>query len=408
MLKPFLPVVEHGHVIITSRAQDFQDLGIFKTGELERLTVEHAIKFLLKRCDREDAEADERDVRQSRLARELDGLPLALEQAAAYIVEQRTSFRRYLESYRSEGLKRLESRYPALGDYPRSVVSTWAANFEVVEKESSAAADVLRLSAFFAPDAIPFVLLTRGVSKVGAEVRSVVGKAYRDPLVIHDLLRPLGRFSLIRSDGDEETYSIHRMVQEVPQEMAMDDTGRRLWSERAFRTVAQAFPAVEYVNWPLCSRLLPHALSVISRVGQDCMNSPDAGQILDAVARYMDQRGQYAEAEPLHLQARGRSDAESWSEEHPDYAASLNNLAELYLTTGQQSEAEPLLNEALAILRTTSGERHCDYATSLNNLAHLYHITGRRSEAETLSLEALNIRREVLGEGHFLATTRLP
>ena len=77
------------------------------------------------------------------------------------------TFRRYLESYRSEGLKRLEARRPALGKYPRSVVSTWAANFEAVEKESPAAADVLRLSAFLAPDAIPFELLTGGASELG-------------------------------------------------------------------------------------------------------------------------------------------------------------------------------------------------------------------------------------------------
>ena len=104
----------------------------------------------------EDAEAEERDAAE-RLARELDGLPLALEQAAAYIVrDEGLTFRRYLESYRSRALKRLEARRPALGEYPESVVTTWAANFEAVQEESPAAADVLRFSAFLAPDAIPF------------------------------------------------------------------------------------------------------------------------------------------------------------------------------------------------------------------------------------------------------------
>src|SRR5262249_16917827 len=146
-LKPFLPSTDNGHILLTSRAQDFQDLGIINPVELEELPVEDATAFLLKRSNREDVGAEERgDAEQ--LARELDGLPLALEQAATYIVEQRTSFRRYLESYHSEGLKRLEARRPALGKYPRSVVSTWAANLEAVEGESSAAADVLRLSAF--------------------------------------------------------------------------------------------------------------------------------------------------------------------------------------------------------------------------------------------------------------------
>src|SRR5262249_51252103 len=159
------PESEHGHILITSRASDFQDLGIIKPVGLKELSVEDATAFLLKRCGREQAEAEERHAAEQ-LARELDGLPLALEQAAAYMVELRTSFRSYLESYRSEGLKRLEARRPALGKYPRSVVNTWKANFEAVEGESSAAADVLRLSAFLAPDAIPFKLLTKGASEL--------------------------------------------------------------------------------------------------------------------------------------------------------------------------------------------------------------------------------------------------
>src|SRR5262249_5040278 len=154
-LKPFIADTKKGHILVTSRAQDFQDLGILDPVELEELPVEDATAFLLKRSGREEAKAEERNAAEQ-LARELDGLPLALEQAAAYVFDRKISFRRYLESYRSEGLKRLEARRPALGEYPRSVVSTWAANFEAVEGESPAAADVLRFSAFLAPDAIPF------------------------------------------------------------------------------------------------------------------------------------------------------------------------------------------------------------------------------------------------------------
>ncbi len=130
------------------------------------MPVDEAAAFLLHRCGREGVEPAERDAAEQ-LARELGGLPLALEQAAAYIRETRATFRRYLEGYRNEGLKRVETHRPALGKYPRSVVSTWAANFDSVQNESPAAADALRLSAFFAPDDIPFELLTRGGSELG-------------------------------------------------------------------------------------------------------------------------------------------------------------------------------------------------------------------------------------------------
>ena len=159
---------------------------------------------------------------------------------------------------------------------------------------------MLRLSAFLAPDAIPFVLLTGGASELGAEVGNVLTKSDGDPLIVNDLLRPLGRFSLIRIDGRDEIYSIHRLVQEVLKD-AMDDASRRLWAERAVRAVHQSFPPVEYVNWPLCGRLLPHALAVASEKERDGIQIAEAGRLLNAVVAYLEKRGQYVDAEPLCL-----------------------------------------------------------------------------------------------------------
>ena len=86
-------------------------------------------------------------------------------------------------------------------------------------------------------------------------------------------------------------------------------------------------------------------------------------------------------------------------EGHPDYAASLNNLAGLYYKMGRHAEAEPLYQRALEITRTALGEGHPDYAASLNNLAALYRAMGRPGEAEPLYQRALEIRRTALGEG---------
>ena len=392
------PRTEEGHILVTSRAQDFQDLGIVNPVELLELPVADATAFLLKRCGREEAGADERDAAE-RLARELRGLPLALEQAAAYIVADKgLKIQSYLESYRSRGLKRLEARRPALGGYPRSVVSTWAANFEMVEAESPAAADVLRLSAFLAPDAIPLQLLADGASQLGPAVQQALAGAEEDPLLVHDLLGPLSRFSLIGIDGQTEAYSIHRMVQEVLK-AAMDDDARRLWAERTVRALARAFPPVEYNNWPLCGRLLPHALAVAAWVEQDHMEFAEAGRLLNQTASYLHDRGQYGEAEPLYKQAR-EIRRTALGERHPDYATSLHNLAVLYDAMGRHAEAEPLMKQAREIRRTALGERHPDYATSLNNLAELYRAMGRHAKAEPPYKQAREIRRTALGERH--------
>ena len=398
VLRPFLPPGEHGHILVTSRAQDFQDLGIFSPVTLEQWPVPAAAEFLLKRCGRVGADGGERDA-VAELARRLDGLPLALEQAAAYIAAGNgLTFRRYLESYRSGGLKRLEARRPALGKYPRSVVSTWAANFDAVQKELPAAADVLRLSAFLAPEAIPFELLTRGASELGPELRAALGQADDGPLAVNDLLSRLARFSLIRIDGQDETYSINRMVQEVLR-AAMDEPTRRPWAERAVRAVKQAFPAVEFANWPLCGRLLSHALAIASWIERDGMQFQEAASILHETSYYLDYRGQYAEAEPLYLRAIEIRRV-VLGEGHPLYAESLNNLAALYQAMGRHDQAEPLFRRAVEIYRTTAGEGHPDYATALNNLAELYRGAGRHGEAEPLFRRAMEIRCTALGENH--------
>ena len=76
-------------------------------------------------------------------------------------------------------------------------------------------------------------------------------------------------------------------------------------------------------------------------------------------------------------------------EHHPDYADSLNNLAELYRAMGRHAEAEPLYLKSTEIRRLALGEQHPDYAASLNNLAVLYRAMGRHAEAERLAREGL-------------------
>ena len=50
-------------------------------------------------------------------------------------------------------------------------------------------------------------------------------------------------------------------------------------------------------------------------------------------------------------------------EDHPEVAASLNNLAVLYRNTGRYAEAEPLYQRSLKIRETKLGTDHPDVAT---------------------------------------------
>ena len=60
--------------------------------------------------------------------------------------------------------------------------------------------------------------------------------------------------------------------------------------------------------------------------------------------------------------------------------------------------AEPLFQQALENNKQALGEKHPDYATSLNNLANLYQSTGAYAKAEPLYRQVLEINKQALGE----------
>jgi hypothetical protein len=92
--------------------------------------------------------------------------------------------------------------------------------------------------------------------------------------------------------------------------------------------------------------------------------------------------------------------AGSLGRHHPDFAASLNQLALLLLMQGDAGEAEPLLREALEVRRETLGEGHPDVATNLSSLGGLLWARGDIDEAEPMLRQAVEIRRAVLGPSH--------
>ena len=139
LVKPYLPPDPRGHVLLTSRAHNFDVLSIRKPIELPVLTPDEALEFLLKRTGREGPlDPAEQDAART-LARELGYLPLALEQAAAYMVEHEEAFSIYLAAYRAERLKLLDEMGPVVGEYPETVRTTWKRSFDAVAKASPAA-----------------------------------------------------------------------------------------------------------------------------------------------------------------------------------------------------------------------------------------------------------------------------
>ncbi|HEY1352043.1 MAG TPA: NB-ARC domain-containing protein, partial [Ktedonobacteraceae bacterium] len=162
--QPFLPTPFAGHLLLTTRAQILGKL--VRPLEVNTLNAQRGALLLLRRAGvisahaaLETATAADRTVAME-LTEELGGLPLALDQAGAYIEEMQCSLADYQQQYRTRRAKLLAHRGTLVDDHPEPVATTWSISFQKVAMANPLAAELLRACAFLAPDAIPEMLLT--------------------------------------------------------------------------------------------------------------------------------------------------------------------------------------------------------------------------------------------------------
>ena len=399
MVKPWLPVGPRGHLLLTTRAQALGTVA--QRLELKQLPTEEGALLLLRRAKLvaetadldSDSDSDDDKALALTLTTELDGLPLALDQAGAYIEEQCLTLAEYLALYQDEKATLLATRGELAHDHP-SVMVTFALAFQKVAEQSAAAADLVRVCAFLAPDDIPEELFTAGAAELGEHL----SPAASQKKVLNEALAAATRSSLVSRNRNRQTLTIHRLVQEVLRG-EMGEEEQKQWAERVVNAVTEVFPHADYENWPQCQRLIIHAEVATQLIGDHSLESQTAALLQFRTGSYLNQQGRYSDAAPLYVEALAMF-KRLLGDEHPAVATSLNDLAWLYGSQGRYSDAESLYVEALAMRKRLLGDEHPHVATSLNNLARLYMSQGRYSDAEPLSVEALTMSKRLLGDEH--------
>jgi len=407
ILSTFVPSKHQGSVLITTRRRDVGALA--RSEMLPLFSEDDAVLFLLRRAKRvaRKASVTEATSDDFLLARDLcqllDQLPLAIDQAGAYIAENGCSLQHYIDLYHTFRPTLLDRRNAddqsgrrTGSNHPDSVLMTFWLSWDQVQAQNALAGKALQFSAFLAPEQIPEQLVWAGITH--AETEST-----RDALEMDEALGLLYRYSLI--ERTEQTLSLHRLVQEVLQEV-LSEAERHYWMERAVLVVNAVFPSGKHGTWSLCEFLLPHALICAKWTIVLRQKKPEAVHLLRDIGGYLYERAQYAEAEPLLQRALAIAE-EQVGASHPETATGLSNLALLYHQQGRYAEAEPLLQRALAIAEEQVGASHPETATDLNNLATLYQTQGRYTEAEPLLQRALTIAEEQLGASHLATATSL-
>ena len=215
-----------GDILVTSRRSsqalcEDLDLPSEKWFELDPFSVDESVEFLKKRTGITSI-LDNQDQGEKELAQELGGLPLALEQAAAYIKALDCSIALYLQQYHLQkstllNTKRAKPRTEIYSEERLAVETTWLLNFNYIENGEKdkelgrAAAFFMKISAYLSPDEIPFDVLNIGAPKIeNVDLK----KRLELPIGVQQIVDLLTRFSLFKRKSND-TLSVHRLVQET-------------------------------------------------------------------------------------------------------------------------------------------------------------------------------------------------
>ncbi|GCF07588.1 FxSxx-COOH system tetratricopeptide repeat protein [Dictyobacter arantiisoli] len=442
-IKDLPPQHARGHTLITTRSQIVSrrarhlDLAIMDATEGATLLLRRA-EIIEQRQELSQATLEDQEA-ASKIVTELGGLPLALDQAGAYISETGCGLERYRQLYQQKRLtllKRKSSTDP--GDYHDTVATTWSLSFDRVQQANPASVELLYLCALLEPDEIPEELFSKGATKLGP----VLSTLCSDDFEFNELMIPLRNYSLIRRNPNQ-ILSIHRLVQVVLQERMAERNLRKIWEERAIDALALSIPPADYEqdHWARCLTYLPQIQHAIELLGARPTPSDINVQLWHWYGNVLDKQARYQAAETAYLQALTLSEdvlgkihpvtarilndlaevsrlqahfqqAEQYNQhaltmretlfdtEHAETATSLNNLARSYQEQAKYHDAEPLYQRALKIKEAIFGPEHAETASSLNDLATLYDAQGKYSQAEVLDKRALAIREKVLDSQH--------
>ncbi|KAJ0311418.1 hypothetical protein Brms1b_008399 [Colletotrichum noveboracense] len=332
----YLPKTDNGKILVTSRSWDAAEKLVGKGKMIFRVPTmkeAQALQLLRKKLDHGGDE-----VAALRLVHTLGCIPLAVNQAAAYIYKrsQRSplTIQSYLDELQKSGQRKGTLLRSDRGDVRRydgvsnSVVLTWQLTFNQIKWEQPRAANLLSLMSYFHAQNIHQYML----------------HGYNS-----------GFINATEGDDDDDLE---------------DDLD------------------------------VLHAYSLISTTTSGfCQEHPSTLTSMAHLASTYSNQGRWKEAEELEVRVMETS-LRVLGEEHPDTLTSMANLASTYRNQGRWKEAEELQAKELNICSRVLGEEHPDTLAIMHNLAFTWKDLERWEDAMQLLQDCVRRRENVLGVDH--------
>ncbi|MGW0755937.1 tetratricopeptide repeat protein [Streptomyces sp. NPDC002814] len=322
------------------------------------------------------------------LVDDLGHLPLALEQAGAFIAQTGITIAEYQALWRRYP-ERATDAAPGGSDPTRTVARIWRITLDALQERDPRAVDILRIAAWYAPTGIP---------------RSLFAPLADDPVDLAQLLGLLADYNMITLD--RAGIGVHRLVQRVARMPSAEDSHRdkartRAARDRAVRLMLDHVPGNPCENvagWPMWRVLIPHVEALL-RACDPAEHTADIGLVLNEAGKFFVGQGQPSKATGYFERCLA-ADIRLFGEDHPHTLVLRNHLAGAYWSAGDSERAIPLYERTLEARVRVLGKGHPKTLASQNNLARAYWSMGDLGRAIPLCERTLEACVRVLGEDH--------
>ncbi|GAA0945500.1 FxSxx-COOH system tetratricopeptide repeat protein [Kribbella koreensis] len=416
-LLPFLPAGQ-GHTIATTRLGHWQEIGHVTAVE-EFSRSESKAMLTSKVTGLQDADADA-------VAAALGDLPLALAQAVGVLQAglPATEFLRLLDGQATKLLSQGKPR-----SYPASLGASTILALEKLSASHPAAAELLHLCGYLAPEPVPAVWFGRPFTR-----------SENAPPLPTDIFEATHAFNQIRDLGlarlDQNGLRVHRLTQAILRDHTLQNQTAYLQAVIALLSTQTPPDNTSPATWPQWSQLVPHLLATDLAAAEDRLrsmacaaahylllsgqtdaaltltttlhsswtrnlspNAPDTLMMAQFLAHAIFDKGDYALAAKHQRETLARR-RETLGYDHPDTLNSANDLGVSISAMALMGEATLLNQDTYERRRRILGDDHPDTLTTASNLASTYREEGRRDEALALNQDTYGRLRRQLGEDH--------
>jgi tetratricopeptide (TPR) repeat protein len=330
----------------------------------------------------------------------LNGHPLALATAGAFLKQSAVSFADYLQQY--EAKWQVIDSMDELPDYPtRTLYTTWNLSFTQIEREDMRAACLLKLFAYLDNQDIWYDLLSGACKE--SNLPPWFLDVISDRFTFEDAIGVLKKFCLVEAHYQMGSYSLHVCIHDWTLNGLSRGVDLDLYQLALDCIACHIMADWENLSSQEYSRFTPHA----SRLAHGrFLKCPDLQHLFQKksykvafIAELLYRKGQYIATESIQ-QLLLASQEKALGPDHPSALETVNNLGVLYKDQGKLANAEEMYERALRGKETALGPDHPSTLDTVNNLGVLYKDQGKLADAEEMYERALRGYKKALGEGN--------